>query len=96
MVIPFSLYLFMIDFNLLYQILKENNSFLISTHTNPDADAIGSEVAFYLVLKKLGKHAYVINHSSIPYFLEFLDTEKNNFKSLMTRNICSFLVELMF
>jgi phosphoesterase RecJ-like protein len=66
----------MIDFNLLYQILKENDSFLISTHVNPDADAIGSEIAFYLILKKLGKQAYIINHSSTPYFLEFLDTEK--------------------
>jgi phosphoesterase RecJ-like protein len=72
---PFLLYFLMIDFNLLAQIVKLNNSFLLSTHVNPDADAIGSEIAFYLVLKKLGKEVYIINHSSTPYFLKFLDTE---------------------
>ena len=65
----------MIDFNLLAHIVKLNNSFLLSTHVNPDADAIGSEIAFYLILKKLGKEVYIINHSSTPYFLKFLDTE---------------------
>jgi phosphoesterase RecJ-like protein len=65
----------MIDFNLLAQIVKLNNSFLLSTHVNPDGDAIGSEIAFYLMLKKLGKEVYIINHSSTPYFLRFLDPE---------------------
>lgn len=65
----------MIDFNLLEKIIKENNSFLITTHVNPDADAIGSEIAFYNILKKLGKTIYVINFSSTPYNLTFLDND---------------------
>lgn len=63
----------MIDFEKLKNIILENSSFLITTHVNPDADAIGSEVAFYYLLKKLGKDAYIINHSSTPYNMEFFN-----------------------
>ena len=65
----------MIDFILLQQIIENNNSFLLTTHVNPDADAIGSEIAFYLILKKLNKKIRIVNHSSTPYNLKFLDTE---------------------
>ncbi|MCX6149998.1 MAG: bifunctional oligoribonuclease/PAP phosphatase NrnA [Ignavibacteriales bacterium] len=65
----------MIDFLLLKRIISENNSFLLSTHVNPDADAIGSEIAFCQILKKLGKTVNIINHSKTPYYLEFLDPE---------------------
>ena len=63
------------DFSLLKNILQENNSFLLTTHVNPDADAIGSELAFYEVLKKLGKNVKTVNHSATPYNLEFMDEE---------------------
>jgi len=65
----------MIDFQKLKEIIESNSSFLITTHVNPDADAIGSEVAFYYLLKKLGKQAYIINHSSTPYNLEFFNKD---------------------
>ena len=63
------------DFSLLKKIVLEHNSFLITTHVNPDADAIGSEMAFYFLLKKLGKEVHIINTSKTPYYLEFMDTE---------------------
>lgn len=63
-------------FTELKKIITENNSFLLSTHVNPDADAIGSELAFYYLLKKLGKEARIVNHSATPYNLEFMDDEK--------------------
>lgn len=59
----------------LERILKGNDFFLITTHVHPDADAIGSEMAFYLLLKKLGKQAVIINHSETPKYLTFLDYE---------------------
>ncbi|HEX2960702.1 MAG TPA: bifunctional oligoribonuclease/PAP phosphatase NrnA [Ignavibacteriales bacterium] len=65
----------MIDFSYLAKIIRENHTFLITTHVNPDADAIGSEVAFYKILKQLGKTAYIVNHSAVPYNLTFLDTD---------------------
>ena len=65
----------MIDFLKLKEIIEKNNSFLITTHVNPDADAIGSEIAFHKMLELLGKKSVVINHSETPYNLKFLDSE---------------------
>lgn len=63
----------MIDFEKLKNIVLNNSSFLLTTHVNPDADAIGSEIAFYHMLKKLGKKVFIFNHSSTPYNLEFFN-----------------------
>ena len=65
----------MINFKKLAEIINSNQSFLITTHVNPDADAIGSEIAFYRILKTLGKKSKIINHSSTPYNLIFLDSD---------------------
>jgi bifunctional oligoribonuclease and PAP phosphatase NrnA len=65
----------MIDFKKLADIIIANQSFIITTHVNPDADAIGSEIAFAKLLSKLGKSYNIINHSETPYNLKFLDTE---------------------
>lgn len=65
----------MIDFEKLKNIILNNSSFLLTTHVNPDADAIGSEVAFYQILKKLGKKVHIINHSALPYNMEFFNKE---------------------
>jgi len=63
------------NYELLKQLIQENNSFLLTTHVNPDADAIGSEMAFYYLLKKLGKEVTIINTSKTPYYLQFMDEE---------------------
>lgn len=63
------------DFSLLKNIITQNKSFVITSHVNPDADAIGSELALYFILKKLNKEVRVINHSQTPSFLSFLDSE---------------------
>jgi phosphoesterase RecJ-like protein len=65
----------MIDFKKITDIINSNQSFLITTHVNPDADAIGSEIAFHKLLNVLGKKSKIINHSSTPYNLKFLDAE---------------------
>lgn len=65
----------MIDFKTLESIIINNEKFLLTTHVNPDADAVGSEVAFYLLLKKLGKECSILNHSATPYNLKFLDID---------------------
>ncbi|UCH65169.1 MAG: bifunctional oligoribonuclease/PAP phosphatase NrnA [Ignavibacterium sp.] len=63
------------DFKILKKIIDENKSFLLTTHVNPDADAIGSEIALYHILKRLGKEVLIINHSVTPYNLTFLDID---------------------
>ncbi len=52
--------------------IKNNKNFLITSHTNLEGDALGSELAFYNLLKKLGKNATVINEDSLPYGYDFL------------------------
>ncbi len=84
-------YFIMIDFKKLELILTEHDKFLITTHVNPDADAIGSEIAFYLILKKLGKQAHIINHSETPYNLKFLD--KDDVIKKFDKNIHSKLLD---
>jgi phosphoesterase RecJ-like protein len=64
------------DFSELKKIIDEHSSFILSAHVNPDADAIGSELALYLFLRRLDKVVRIINHSATPYNLEFLDTKK--------------------
>ncbi|NPV11870.1 MAG: bifunctional oligoribonuclease/PAP phosphatase NrnA [Ignavibacteria bacterium] len=65
----------MIDYNRIIEILKSNNSFVITTHVNPDGDAIGSELALAYFLQKLGKKVWIINHSPTPENFVFLDEE---------------------
>jgi phosphoesterase RecJ-like protein len=54
------------------QVLKKNNSFLITTHLHPDGDAIGSEIVFLELLKHLGKKAVILNDTPIPSLYGFL------------------------
>ena len=79
----------MIDFNSLKDILQNNNSFLFTTHVNPDADAIGSEIALYQVLKQLGKNIKIVNTSETPYNLTFLDKDNivERFDEVKHKNI---------
>lgn len=63
----------MINFEKLKEVLLASSKVLISTHVNPDADAIGSEMAMYHLLTELGKDVHIVNFSSTPYNLEFLD-----------------------
>jgi len=46
---------------------------MLTTHINPDGDAIGSEMALNYLLKGLGKEVRIINDSPLPYYLTFLD-----------------------
>ena len=68
--------------------VKKHKNFLITSHTNPEGDALGSELAFYNMLKKLGKNATVINEDSLPYGYDFLPNKnkiikfKNNLKNI--------------
>lgn len=52
--------------------VKKHKKFLISSHTNLEGDALGSELAFYHLLKKLGKKAVVVDEDSLPTGYEFL------------------------
>ncbi|MCE5328859.1 bifunctional oligoribonuclease/PAP phosphatase NrnA [bacterium] len=63
-------------------VINNNSNFIIFTHQYPDGDGIGSSVAFYKLLINLGKKAYIICSSEMPYQYEFLPFVKNVFKNM--------------
>lgn len=53
--------------------IDAHDAILITSHVNPDGDAIGSEVALAAFLDNLGKTVRVANTSETPQTLRFLD-----------------------
>lgn len=54
------------------EIVKNQSRFLILTHKNPDGDAIGSMVALYKTLIRLGKDVMMASSDDLPLSLNFL------------------------
>jgi bifunctional oligoribonuclease and PAP phosphatase NrnA len=52
--------------------IKKFNKFLITSHINPEGDAIGSQVAMASLLKKLGKESVMLDDSPVPNVLRFM------------------------
>jgi len=55
------------------QTLKVRNHFLITTHVQPDGDGVGSEIALFGFLKKLGKDVVIFNPSPTPEKFQIAD-----------------------
>lgn len=55
--------------------LNECDGCLIYTHASPDGDTLGSATALALILRQLGKKAFVFSVDGIPEKLSFLPTE---------------------
>ncbi|MEK7669796.1 MAG: bifunctional oligoribonuclease/PAP phosphatase NrnA [Bacteroidota bacterium] len=56
--------------------VENNQSFLITTHMNPDGDGIGSELALSAYLRTKGKKVWILNHSYTPPNYAFLDSKQ--------------------
>ncbi|MBF0571313.1 MAG: bifunctional oligoribonuclease/PAP phosphatase NrnA [Candidatus Omnitrophica bacterium] len=52
--------------------IDHHQRFLVTTHHNPDADAVSSVLAMAFYLKSKGKHVCVLNEDACPEWLEFL------------------------
>ena len=52
--------------------LKKSKRFLITTHTSPEGDALGSELAFYRLIRSWGKEAVIVNIDPTPPVYHFL------------------------
>lgn len=55
-------------------VLCEKQTFLITTHINPDGDAIGSVLALRAALVKMGKECEVVNTDGVPDLCAFVPT----------------------
>ena len=65
-----------------FNLINDSNTILVLTHENPDGDAIGSAMAFYSWLNKMGKKVDIVIPEIPPVFM-FLDSlnfvkEKSN------------------
>ena len=64
------------DYKKIQSIIAEKNKIFISSHINPDGDSLGSALAVYHYLTKLGKDCRIINHSPVPETYSFLNEDK--------------------
>jgi phosphoesterase RecJ-like protein len=63
------------EFQQLTEIIKNNSTFVLTTHVNPDGDGIGSVLTMYRILKAYNKEVSIINISETPHYLRFLDRD---------------------
>ncbi len=48
------------------------DKFIISSHINPEGDAVGSQIAMASLLKRLGKEVLSLSESAVPHNLRFM------------------------
>lgn len=60
------------NMNKVIEVFNKKDKFLITSHVNPEADAVGSQLAVYYLLKKIGKQAFMADQDSVPENLRFL------------------------
>ncbi len=65
------------SFRALFTLFQRHGKFALSTHVNPDGDAIGSELALSLFLRKLGKTVRLFNTDPVPKKYQFLPYWEN-------------------
>ncbi len=56
--------------------LKKHKNFLITSHVSPEGDALGSQLGFYALIKKLGKNGLIVSDDKLPYGYDFLPGNK--------------------
>lgn len=60
------------SYGALLTLLDRYHNFALSTHINPDGDAIGSELSLYQFLRQLGKSVRIFNTDAVPVNYRFL------------------------
>ncbi len=63
--------------NQIISAINKGQSFLITAHVRLDGDALGSELAFWLMLKNMGKKAVIYNQDETPQQYRFLPGSQN-------------------
>ncbi len=58
--------------NDLIKIIRNNRTFFILSHVNPEPDTIGAALSFYHYLKRIGKKVVVFNADGVPKFMKFM------------------------
>jgi len=79
--------------NLVNLIKNTKGEIGVVSHLNPDGDAVGSLLALYLFLKKIGKKVTPFLKDNVPYFLDFLPGIKEIKKEITPNLDLIFLVD---
>lgn len=53
-------------------VIKNYDSFLVTSHLGPDGDGIGSQFALAALIKGMGKSAFIVNEDPLPEIYGFL------------------------
>jgi len=61
-----------VDWKRTIEAIKESQSVMVTSHVNPDGDAVGSLLAIGLALTSMGKRVHMYLESPVPEFLRFL------------------------
>ena len=66
------------DLDAVVEALRSHDRFLVTTHENPDGDALGSLLAATLALRQLGKdvYMYLAGHAPLPGEYTFMPLEE--------------------
>lgn len=62
-----------INWDRFVEIVQKNDTFVLSSHTRPDCDALGSELGMAAALRSLGKQVRILNSDAIPRHIAFVD-----------------------
>ena len=55
------------------RLIRSSQNILLSSHLGPDGDSLGSQIAFYLYLRSLGKNVWIYNDGHIPHYFHAFD-----------------------
>ena len=56
-----------VNINKIINLINSSDNIVLSTHEKPDADGLGSSIAFYYYLRSLNKNVKIIQPSIFPY-----------------------------
>lgn len=59
------------------ELIKSPRRIIITTHANPDADALGSSLGLYHLLKELGHDVTVVTPTAYPQFLHWMPGQQD-------------------
>jgi phosphoesterase RecJ-like protein len=83
----------MVNFNQLQSILDKPQNILITSHANPDGDAIGSALSLYHYLFKKGHRVNVIMPTEMPDFFDFMPGFEKIWIFEKQHDICMRIIE---
>ncbi len=64
-----------IDWQPLCELIRQHESFVLTSHCRADCDAVGSELALAQILEALGKKVIIANGDAVPEHIGFIDPD---------------------